>query len=78
MWNKTSGKMKKLVFIQCFLMIKEFLHHCLYSNESEFIQKLVRNKKNNKPLALAFNSTLRYIDDVLSQLSNAQKQKIVK
>ena len=36
----------------------------LYSYEAEFIQKLVREK--NKSLAVAFNSTFRYIDDVLS------------
>ena len=36
----------------------------LYSYEAEFIQKLVREK--NKTLAVAFNSTFRYIDDVLS------------
>jgi hypothetical protein len=36
----------------------------LYSYEAEFIQKLLHEK--NKPLAVAFNSTFRYIDDVLS------------
>jgi hypothetical protein len=36
----------------------------LYSYEAEFIQELLHEK--NKPLALAFNSTFRYIDDVLS------------
>jgi hypothetical protein len=36
----------------------------LYSYEAEFIQKPLHEK--NKPLALAFNSTFRYIDDVLS------------
>jgi hypothetical protein len=36
----------------------------LYSYEAEFIQKLLQEK--NKPLAVAFNSTFRYIDDVLS------------
>jgi hypothetical protein len=35
----------------------------LYSYEAEFIEKLLHEK--NKPLAVAFNSTL-YIDDVLS------------
>jgi hypothetical protein len=34
-----------------------------YSCEAEFIQKLLHE---NKPLAVTFNSTLRYIDDVLS------------
>jgi hypothetical protein len=32
--------------------------------EAEFIQKLLHDK--NKPLAVALNSTYRYIDDVLS------------
>jgi hypothetical protein len=36
----------------------------LYSYEAKFIQKLLHEK--NKPLVLAFNSTFRYIDDVLS------------
>ena len=35
-----------------------------YSYEAEFIQKLLHEKK--KSLAVAFNSTFRYIDDVLS------------
>ena len=36
----------------------------LYSYEAEFIQKLLHEK--NKPLDVAFNSTFRHIDDVLS------------
>jgi hypothetical protein len=36
----------------------------LYSYETELIQKLLHEKK--KSLAVAFNSTFRYIDDVLS------------
>jgi hypothetical protein len=36
----------------------------LYSYEAEFIQNFLHEKK--KPLAVAFNSTFRYIDDVLS------------
>ena len=36
----------------------------LYSYESEFLQKLVKNKKIHE--ATAFNFTYRYIDDVLS------------
>jgi hypothetical protein len=36
----------------------------LYFNEAEFIQKLLHEK--NKPLAVAFNSTFRYINDILS------------
>jgi hypothetical protein len=36
----------------------------LYSYEAEFIQKLLRD--NNKKLAVSFNNTFRYIDDVLS------------
>jgi hypothetical protein len=35
----------------------------LYSYESEFLQKLVKNKKIHE--ARAFNFTYRYIDDVL-------------
>jgi hypothetical protein len=40
----------------------------LYSNEAEFIQRLLHEKK--KFLAVAFNSTFRYIDDVLSINNN--------
>jgi hypothetical protein len=36
----------------------------LYSYEADFIQGLL--KKNKKKLARSFNSTFRYIDDVLS------------
>jgi hypothetical protein len=36
----------------------------LYSYEADFIQKLLHEK--NKPLAVAFNSTFKYIDNVLS------------
>ena len=36
----------------------------LYSYEAEFVQKLLRD--NNKKLAVSFNHTFRYIDDVLS------------
>jgi hypothetical protein len=36
----------------------------LYSYESEFLQKLVKDKKIHE--ARAFNFTYRYIDDVLS------------
>jgi hypothetical protein len=36
----------------------------LYSYEADFIQQLLHEK--NKPLVVAFNSTFRYIDDVLS------------
>ena len=35
----------------------------LYSYEAEFVQKLSRD--NNKKLAVSFNHTFRYIDDVL-------------
>jgi hypothetical protein len=41
----------------------------LYSYEAEFIQKLLYEK--NKPFAVAFNSTFRCIDDVLS-INNEQ------
>jgi hypothetical protein len=40
----------------------------LYSYEAEFIQKLLHEKK--KYLDVAFNSTFRYIDDVLSINNN--------
>ena len=40
----------------------------LYSYEAEFIQKLLH--ENKKSLAVAFNSTFRYIDDVLSINNN--------
>jgi hypothetical protein len=41
----------------------------LYSYEAEFIQKLLHEKK--KSLAMAFNSTSRFIDDVLF-INNSQ------
>jgi hypothetical protein len=41
----------------------------LYSYEVEFIQNLLHEKKI-KFLAVAFNSTFRYIDDVLSINNN--------
>ena len=40
------------------------IHLFLYSYESEFLQKLVKDKKIHE--ARAFNFTYRYIDDVLS------------
>jgi hypothetical protein len=40
----------------------------LYSYEAEFIQKLLHEK--NKRLPVAFNTTLRYIDDVVSINNN--------
>jgi hypothetical protein len=46
----------------------------LYSYEAEFIQKLLYKKKMS--LAVAFNSTFRYIDDVLS-INNNQFQLYV-
>jgi hypothetical protein len=46
----------------------------LYSYEVEFIQKLLHEKK--KTLAVAFSSTFRYIDDVLS-INNNQFQSHV-
>ena len=46
----------------------------LYSYEAELIQKLLHEKK--KSLAVAFNSTFRYIDDVLS-INNNQFQSLV-
>ena len=41
----------------------------LYSYEADFVQELLR--KNDKKLALSFNFTFRYIDDVLS-LNNSK------
>jgi hypothetical protein len=38
----------------------------LYSYESEFLQKLIKDKKIHE--ARAFNFTFRYIDDVLSHM----------
>ena len=38
-------------------------HLFLYSYEAEFVQKLLRD--NNKKLAVSFNHTFRYIDDVV-------------
>jgi hypothetical protein len=40
----------------------------LYSYEAEFIQKLLHEKK--KSLAVAFNSTFRYIDEILTINNN--------
>jgi hypothetical protein len=48
-------------------MTKSFMNF-LYSYESEFLQKLVKDKKIHQ--ARAFNFTYRYIDDVLS-ISNS-------
>jgi hypothetical protein len=46
-------------------MTKSFMNYLfLYSYESEFLQKLVKDKKIHE--ARAFNFTYRYIDDVLS------------
>jgi hypothetical protein len=49
----------------CALLLADLF---LYSYEAEFIQKLLHEKK--KYLAVAFNSTFRYIDDVLSINNN--------
>ena len=46
-----------------------FLYLFLYSYESEFLQKLVKDKKIHE--ARAFSFTYRYIDDVLS-INNAR------
>jgi hypothetical protein len=43
---------------------QKFWYLFLYSYESEFLQKLVKDKKIHE--ARAFNFTYRYIDDVLS------------
>jgi hypothetical protein len=40
----------------------------LYSYEAEFVQKLLRD--NNKKLAVSFNHTFRYIDNVLSIINH--------
>ena len=46
----------------------------LYSYESEFLQKLVKDKKMHE--ARAFNFTYRYIDDVLS-INNSRFAKCI-
>jgi hypothetical protein len=46
----------------------------LYSYESEFLQKLVKDKKMHE--ARAFNFTYRYIDDVLS-INNSRFAKFL-
>jgi hypothetical protein len=40
----------------------------MYSYQAEFIQKLLHEKNNS--LAVAFNSTFRYTDDLLSLNNN--------
>jgi hypothetical protein len=45
----------------CTLLLADLF---LYSYEAAFVQKLLRD--NNKKLAVSFNHTFRYIDDVLS------------
>ena len=55
------------VFVFCFFVFSNLLWFhikLLYSYESEFLQKLVKDKKMHE--ARAFNFTYRYIDDVLS------------
>jgi hypothetical protein len=47
----------------------------LYSYESEFLQKLVKDKKIHE--ARAFNFTYRYIDDVLS-INNSRWTRAIK
>jgi hypothetical protein len=49
----------------CALLLADLF---LYSYKAEFIQKLLHEKK--KSFAVAFNSTFRYIDDVLSITNN--------
>ena len=51
--------------MNCALLLADLF---LYSYEAEFIQKLLHEKK--KSLAVAFNSTFRYIDDILSINNN--------
>jgi hypothetical protein len=45
----------------CALLLTDLF---LYSYEAEFVKKLLRD--NTKKLAVSFNHTFRYIDDVLS------------
>ena len=61
MFCKTSNSL----YIHCAPLLADLF---LYSYQAEFIQKLLREKK--KSLAVAFNSTFRYIDDVLSINNN--------
>ena len=50
-----------LMGTNCALLLADLF---LYSYEADFIQGLL--KKNKKKLALSFNFTFRYIDDVIS------------
>ena len=55
-----------LICVQLYLLFRFIITRdlFLYSYESEFLQKLVKDKKIHE--ARAFNFTYRYIDDVLS------------
>ena len=53
-----------LLFGWCIMPSNLLADLFLYSYESEFLQKLVKDKKIHE--ARAFNFTYRYIDDVLS------------
>jgi hypothetical protein len=55
---------EKLVYCCTYLENPLLADLFLYSYESEFLQKLVKDKKIHE--ARAFNFTYRYIDDVLS------------
>jgi hypothetical protein len=49
------------VLYYCSMLLTDLF---LYSYEAEFVQELLRD--NKKELAVCFNHTFRYIDDVLS------------
>jgi hypothetical protein len=48
---------------KCVLLLADLLLY-IHNYEAHFVQKLLRG--NNKKLAVSFNHTFRYIDDVLS------------
>ena len=58
----------------CAPLLADLFLYSLYSYESEFLQKLVKDKKIHE--ARAFNFTYRYIDDVLS-INNSRFAEIV-
>ena len=58
----------------CAPLLADLFLYSLYSYESEFLQKLVKDQKIHE--ARAFNFTYRYIDDVLS-INNSRFAEIV-
>ena len=65
----TMSSNNLLVFLWVLIVppyLKTYFH--IHTIEAEFVQKLLRDK--NKKLAVSFNFTYRYIDDVLSIYNN--------